>query len=181
MRVAAASVEKHLAEGEPGPGFAWFALRTSPRHEKRVHERLIGHGLESFLPLCERVSQWKDRRKRIEAPLFPGYCFARLRRQDRLAVVKTPGVAGIVGAGGAPEPVAESEIMSLKKLVESRLPYDPCLTLRPGMEVEVIRGPLIGVRGILVRHETRYRLVIAVDVIRQGAAVEIDASEVARI
>src|SRR5581483_2495420 len=47
----------------------WFALRTSPRHEKRVHERLAGVGVEAFLPLCERLSRWKDRRKKIETPL----------------------------------------------------------------------------------------------------------------
>lgn len=177
------------AELIPGPAAArdagglahWFALRTAPRHEKRVHERLCGQGVESFLPLCERLSQWKDRRKRIAVPLFPGYCFARFARAERLTVVKTLGVAGIVGPGGAPEPVDEREIASLKRLVESRLPYAPCLGLRPGMAVEVIRGPLTGVRGVLIRTGERYRLVISVNVIRQGAAVEIDAADVAAV
>jgi hypothetical protein len=36
----------------------------------------------------------------------------------------------------------------------------------------------MGVRGVLVRKEARWRLVIAVNVIRQGAAVEIDAADV---
>jgi len=47
--------------------------------------------------------------------------------------------------------------------------------------VEVVRGPLTGVRGMLVRKEARCRLVISVNVIRQGAAVEIDASDVAPV
>ena len=161
-------------------GRQWFALRTAPRHEKRVHERLSGQ-VESFLPLCERLSQWKDRRKRITVPLFPGYCFARFALTERLIVVKTFGIAGIVGANGTPEPVDECEILSLKKLVESRLPYGSVLGLRPGMEVEVIRGPLTGVRGVLIRTDARYRLVIAVNVIRHGAAVEIDAADVAAV
>jgi transcription antitermination factor NusG len=46
------------------------------------------------------------------------------------------------------------------------------------MEVEVIRGPLTGVRGVMVRKESRGRLVILVDVIRRGASVEIDANDV---
>lgn len=156
----------------------WFALRTSPRHEKQVHARLSGRGIETFLPLWERWSRWKDRRQRIEVPLFPGYCFARFAAADRLAVVKTVGVRSIVGSARGPEPLDEREIASLKTLVHSRLEYDPYPGLAEGMEVEVIRGPLAGARGGLIRKERRCRLVISVNVIRQGAVVEIDAADV---
>ena len=157
---------------------AWFALRTSPRHEKQVHARLLGRGIEAFLPLWERWSRWKDRRKRIEIPLFPGYCFARFCSTDRVIVVKTVGVRGIVGGSTGPAPVEEREIEGLRTLVQSRLEYDPYPGLAEGRHVEVTRGPLSGVRGVLLRKERRCRLVICVDVIRQGAAVEIDAADV---
>lgn len=160
-------------------GVAWFALRTAPRHEKRVHERLTGRGIESFLPLWERWSRWKDRRVKIRVPLFPGYCFARVAAGDRSSVVKTPGVVEIVGTPRGPEPVDEREIADLMALVASGLEYDPHPGLAAGTEVEVVRGPLAGVRGVLVRKEARSRLIICVDVIRQGAAVEIDALDVA--
>lgn len=157
---------------------AWFALRTSARHEKQVHARLSGRGIESFLPLLERWSRWKDRRVKIQVPLFPGYCFARFGAGERTAVVKVPGIVGIAGTGHAPEPVDDREIDSLKTLVRSRIEYDAHPGLAEGQEVEVVRGPLTGVRGVLVRRETRCRLVISVDVIRQGAAVQIDATDV---
>ena len=157
---------------------AWFALRTSSRHEKQVHARLAGRGIEAFLPLWERWSKWKDRRMKIHVPLFSGYCFARFAAEERSAVVKTVGVVNIVGTARGPEPIPEVEIESLKTLVSSRLEYDPHPSLEPGMAVEVARGPLTGVRGVLVRKETRCRLVICVNLIRQGAAVEIEASDV---
>ena len=163
----------------PAPTAAWFALRTSPRHEKLVHARLLGRGIEAFLPLWGRWSQWKDRRMKIAVPLFPGYCFARFALADRAPVIKTAGVVDIVKTGGTPEPVTDREIESLQKLVRSRLEYDPHPGLREGTAVEVVRGPLLGVRGILIRREARCRLVISVNVIRQGAAVEIDAVDVA--
>ncbi len=160
---------------------AWFALRTAPRHEKRVHERLIGQGIESFLPLCERISRWTDRRKRIEVALFPGYCFARFERLRRIGVVKTGGVIEILGTNNVPESIPDSEIEGLKRVMQSRLPYEASLTLRPGMAVEVTRGPLAGVRGTLIRHDGRCRLLIAIDLIRQGAVVDIDAADVAAV
>jgi len=170
-----------VAMKDAAPALAWFALRTSARHEKQVHTRLAGRGIDAFLPLSERWSRWKDRRMKIHVPLFPGYCFARFGPQERAAVVKTVGVVNIVGSSRGPEPIPEIEIESLKTLVDSRLEYDPHPGLAPGMAVEVVRGPLAGVRGVLVRKETRCRLVICVNLIRQGAAVAIDAADVVTV
>jgi transcription termination/antitermination protein NusG len=46
------------------------------------------------------------------------------------------------------------------------------------MMVEVVRGPLQGVHGILLRKDKRHRLVIGVRLIQQAAAVEIDVRDV---
>ena len=60
----------------------------------------------------------------------------------------------------------------------SVLRYHPRLYLYEGMQVEVVRGPLQGVHGILLRKERRHRLVLGVRLIQQAAAVEIDVSDV---
>ncbi|MDE3243292.1 MAG: UpxY family transcription antiterminator [Nitrospirota bacterium] len=156
----------------------WYALRTRSRHEKHVRDWLANQGIERLLPTLGRISQWKDRKKVIELPLFPGYCFAQFFWQDRLAVLKVPGVVQIVGSGTSPEPIPDEEIDALKKLMDSTLAYDAHPYLQEGMAVKVIRGPLEGVRGVLLRKERRYRLVISVHLIKQSAAVEIDAAGV---
>jgi transcription antitermination factor NusG len=166
---------------ETGDRPQWYALRTRSRHEKQVREWLAKQEVEGLLPSLVRISQWKDRKKAIEVPLFPGYCFAQFCWQDRLAVLKIPGVVQIVGGGSSPEPVPDEEIEALKKLMISTLPYDAHPYLREGMAIEVIRGPLAGVRGILLRKEKRYRLVISVHLIKQAAAVEIDAGDIAPV
>jgi transcription antitermination factor NusG len=156
----------------------WYALRTRSRHEKRVREELEARGIEPFLPLVERWRQWKDRRKRVAFPLFPGYCFARFPRTSRVAVLTIPGVVQILGNQDGPVPVPESEIEAVRRLAESTLPYDPHPYLTQGMPVEVIRGPLAGLRGLLLRKGARARLVIGVSLIHQGASVELDAHDV---
>jgi transcription termination/antitermination protein NusG len=166
---------------ETGDRPQWYALRTRSRHEKQVREWLAKQEIERLLPSLVRISQWKDRKKAIEVPLFPGYCFAQFRWQDRLAVLKIPGVVQIVGGGSSPEPVPYEEIDALKKLMISTLPYDAHPYLREGMAIEVIRGPLEGIKGILLRKEKRYRLVISVHLIKQAAAVEIDAADIVPI
>ncbi len=156
----------------------WYALRTRSRHEKLVRDQLANQGIEPLLPTVKRLSQWKDRKREVEFPLFSGYCFVRFAPNQKLPVLKTVGVVDIVGGSGRPEAIPDNEIESIKRLMTSVLPYDPHPYLQEGMTVEVIRGPLQGVQGILLRKEKRHRLILGVRLIQQAAAVEIDVSDV---
>jgi len=157
---------------------AWYAIRTRSRHEKLVHQQLGSRGVDSFLPTVDRRRRWKDRWKTVSFPLFPGYCFARFPYQDRLSVLTAVGVVQILGINGHATPVPDHEIEAVRLLVTSTLPLDPHPYLREGMEVEVVRGPLEGVRGVLVRKGSRARLVVAIHLIQQAASVELDSADV---
>ena len=128
----------------------WYALRTRSRHEKLVRDQLANQGIEPLLPTVKRLSQWKDRKKEVEVPLFSGYCFVRFGMDQKLPVLKTVGVVDIVGGGRQPEPIPDEEIAAIQTLMTSVLPYDPHPYLQEGMMVEVIRGPLQGVTWNLV-------------------------------
>ena len=144
-----------------------------------VREQLERKGLEAFLPTITRWSRWKDRKKQIDWPLFPGYCFARFDKGERLPVLKCTGVVNIVSFDGEIVPIPEHEIESIRRLVESDLQFDPCPLIREGMMVEVAHGPLRGVVGRLMRKDaSRSRLVLSVDLIGQAVSVDVDAADV---
>ena len=156
----------------------WYALWTRSRHEQVVREQLAQKQIEAFLPTVTKWSRWKDRKKKIDWPLFPGYCFARFEGQDRLPVLKCSGVVTIVSFDGEIAPIPEREIDGIRRLVTSDLQYDPCPMIREGMVVEVTHGPLKGVTGRLIRKGTNARLVLSVDLIGQAVSVEVDAADV---
>ncbi len=157
---------------------AWYAIRTRSRYEKLVYEQLASRRVEAFLPLVDRRRRWKDRWKMVSFPLFPGYCFAHFPYQHRMSVVTAVGVVQILGVNGHAIAIPEHEIEAVRQLVTCTLPLDPHPYLREGMEVEVLRGPLAGVRGILIRKGARARLVVAISLIQQAASVELDAADV---
>jgi transcriptional antiterminator NusG len=157
---------------------AWYAVWTRSRHEQVVREQLERKGLEAFLPTITRWSRWKDRKKQVDWPLFPGYCFVRFNGAERLPVLKCTGVVNIVSFDGDIAPIPEHEIQSIRQLVESDLQFDPCPLIREGMMVEVTHGPLKGVVGRLVRKGAHARLVLSVNLIGQAVSVEVDASDV---
>ena len=156
----------------------WFAVWTRSRHERAVFEQLTERGIEAFLPTTPRWSRWKDRKKKIEWPLFPGYCFARFPPAGRLPVLKCAGVVSIVSFNGELAPVPDDAIEGIRALVNSALPCDPCPMLKTGMRVEVVHGPLKGVVGRLQRKGSQARLVLSVDLIGRGVSVQVDAADV---
>jgi transcription termination/antitermination protein NusG len=156
----------------------WFAIWTRSRHEHMVREQLEQKGFEAFLPTIPKWSRWKDRKKKIDWPLFPGYCFAKFNAQDRLPIVKCAGVVTIVSSDGEIIPIPDVEIDGIRRLVESDLQYDPCPLINEGTMVEVTHGPLKGVIGRLSRKGPHARLVLAVDLIGQAVSVEVDAADV---
>ena len=156
----------------------WFALWTRSRHEQVVREQLEQKQVEVFLPTVTKWSRWKDRKKKIDWPLFPGYCFARFNPRERLPILKCVGVVSIISIEGEPAPIPEPEIHGIRRLVESDLAYDPCPMIREGMMVEVVHGPLKGVIGRLMRKNDKARLVLSVNLIGQAVSVEVDAADV---
>jgi transcription termination/antitermination protein NusG len=157
----------------------WYAVWTRSRHEQLVREQLEQRKVEAFLPTITRWSRWKDRKKKIDWPLFPGYCFARFDVADTLRVLKCTGVVNIVSFDGKPAAIPPFELDSIRLLVGSELQYDPCPMIHEGMLVSVVHGPLKGVVGRLVRKDAaKARLVLSVDLIGQAVSVEVDASDV---
>jgi transcription antitermination factor NusG len=160
--------------GEP----QWFAACTRSRHEKRVAEQLGERGIESFLPLCRASHRWKDRRKIVDLPLFPGYVFVHIPVEDRLKVLELYGVARFVGFSGMPIEVPESDIHALRGGLVNNLWVEPHPYLKVGGRVRVRSGPLAGAEGILVRKKGDLRLVLSFDAILRAVAVEVDVSDV---
>ncbi len=157
---------------------AWYAIWTRSRHEQVVREQLDRKQVEAFLPTVTRWSHWKDRKKKIDWPLFPGYCFARFDPRDKLSVLTCVGVVNIISFESELAAIPDAEISGIRQLVESDLAYDPCPMIHEGDMVEVTHGPLKGVSGRLVRKGTHARLILSVEMIGQAVSVEVDAADV---
>lgn len=166
-------------EGQPSSHAAgerlWYAVYTRSRHEKAVDRSLRERGIESFLPAVDVLSQWKDRRKLVRKPLFPGYLFALASRPDVTGWRAIRGVVDIVGDGQGPVPVPEQQVLSVRRLVEASIHADPWPYMKEGRTVRVTKGPLAGLDGFIVKRKRIYRLVISVDLLGRSVAAEVNA------
>jgi transcription antitermination factor NusG len=156
----------------------WFAVYTTPRHEKHVSEMLAQHEIETFLPLYRSTRQWKKSRPvDLELPLFPTYVFVRIARQARGTVLGTAGVMSIVGSSRESWALPDLEIEALRSgLLERKIEPHPYLTV--GERVRIKAGVMAGVEGVLVRKKNEFRVVLSLDSIMQSVAVEVDGDDV---
>jgi transcriptional antiterminator RfaH len=168
------------AEVSNASGIArWFALTVRYQHERQTSAALDWKGLETLAPCYPARRRWSDRIKEVETPLFAGYVFCRFEPRDKLSVLNTPGVAKIVGFGGALAAIDDSEIGAIQAAVQSRLPLWPWQHLQTGDRVRIERGPLRGVEGTLLRQPEGIRLLIGVELLRRAIAVELDPEMIA--
>lgn len=152
----------------------WYAAYTSSNRENSVAEQLARRSVEHFLPVYQAVHQWKDRRVRLNLPLFPGYVFVRIALRDRLQVLQIPGVANLVGFNGTPAPLPQEQIDTLRTGLACGACAEPHPYLAVGHRVFVKTGPFAGMEGFLVRRKNRKRFVISLDSILRSLAVEVD-------
>lgn len=156
----------------------WYACYTRSRHEKQVDRLLQERGFETFLPLVPRVSQWKDRRKVVEWPLFPSYVFGRFEAEDMQRVLATPGVAGLVKTNGRPARIDDAELENVRRFAHALAGGEVEVEQRPflteGEWVEVMDGPFQGIRGIVVQRRNRRRVLIGLKAIGQALEIDID-------
>lgn len=169
----ASTIEHNL-----GPAPQWFAVYTTPRHEKRVDHHLNLRDVEHYLPTYRSQRKWSDgSRVTLELPLFPGYLFVKIRRTERVRVLEVPGVLTIVGGTGCElAPLQETEINALRAGLHLRN-VEPHSLLTVGQRARITSGALAGMEGVVVRKKNTLRIVLTMDLICQSMAVEVDARE----
>ena len=158
-------------------GVAWFAVFTASHHEKRVRQYFEQGHIESFLPLYSARRRYANRATvQLQLPLFPNYIFVRIERDQRRQVLQVPGVLSLVGTGSEAAALPETEIESLRSGLHLRH-AEPHPYLVIGERARILTGALAGMEGVLVRKKNGFRVVLTLDQILQGVAVEVDADE----
>ncbi len=163
-----------IGRSEEYSSTCWYALHVRCNQERAVARGLSCRGISHFLPSYDSVRQWKDRRVKLQMPLFPGYLFVRIPICDRMLVVTVPNVVALVGHGNSPTPVPEEQIDWIRCGIENghALPHE---WLTVGQQVLIVQGPMAGLEGVLVSQRNSSRVVVALESITQAFAVEVDA------
>jgi transcription antitermination factor NusG len=159
---------------------SWYAVHTLARHEKRVAAQFEEKCVCTFLPLLRQIHKWTDRRVKVEVPMFGCYAFVRIAQttEERLKVLRTPGVLGFVGSERQGTPIPDEQIESLRTAINEKIPCFPHAFISVGRRVRIRGGSLDGMQGILVRQGADQSLVVSVDLLHRSVAIRVEGYDI---
>ena len=171
LRVSDKTAKDNAFQDEP----RWYAVLCRSRHEKLVATSLANIGIANFLPIVSEVHYWSDRRKLVDAPLFPGYVFVQIPNstEAQLRVLKTSGVVRFVGNRQGPLAIPEQEISDVQTVLEQKVHCSPYPFLKLGQRVRICGGALDGIEGVLVGRDSDRKLVISIEIIQRSLAISV--------
>lgn len=165
----------------------WYAVHTKSRHEDKSYTGLVQKSFSVFLPKMEVWSKRKDRKKKIQVPMFPGYLFVELHSLEnriKLDVLKTAGVVKILGkpTGSEPIPVPDDTIDALKRLIQSKVEIQHFQYPRAGEMARITDGPFRGIEGIVLSTDYEKEvLVISIELLQRSVAIKVEGFQVEKI
>lgn len=157
----------------------WYVVYTRSRAEKKVHSELLNMDIESFLPMQKQLRKWKDRKKWVEIPLISGYCFVYISQKEYDRVLQADNVVCYITFDGKAAIIPKQQIEALRRIVD-QYDFEVQITsenYEPGQTVEIINGPLVGVRGELVDIRGKHKFLLRVKEIEKSFTLEVPASD----
>ena len=143
----------------------WFAVRTSSKHEKQAVKELTARGIEAWTPLREKVYHYPSKKVIRQLPLLTGYVFVNITQQEENTVRFAHYVSCFLKIGKTRRQVTIAEMDLLRRLSTDRTldweTVDESFDFSAGTAVEIIKGPLAGVRGHYISKKNKKTFVIA--------------------
>ena len=167
--------EDLLSNGAPGEDASanWWVLHTKPRAEKSLARKCLTGGIPFFLPQYEKRRRITGQMRSAYLPLFPGYLFLRGDDDARLAALKTNLV--VTSLTVPDQAQLHGDLLRLYRLISAGAALTPEDKLSPGMWVEIMSGPLLGLTGKIVRRGGNSRFVVEVQFIQRGVSANLES------
>ncbi|OGU37911.1 MAG: hypothetical protein A2315_14480 [Ignavibacteria bacterium RIFOXYB2_FULL_35_12] len=146
----------------------WFALYTKPRNEFKAAKQLEAVDVEYYLPTIVKISQWSDRKKKINEPLLRGYIFIFSNEKERILSLEQQAIVRCICQRGRPARIPEWQIDNLKKMLQTNAEFHIKEGLIPGVKVKIKDGPFQGVIGIVQEAEVGKAIVVSIDLLNRS-------------
>ena len=140
---------------------------------------LTEDGFEVYLPKIKKLQVWSDRRKWVELPLFPSYCFVKVSEKEYYEILKHDAVVKYVGFGGKPSIMRDYHIDGVKRILGENIDFDLSnQKFKPGQLVEIGVGPMSGCCGEIVKISGKRKMLVRLDEIGYSLVVSVPAAYV---
>ncbi len=162
--------------------FGWYAAYTRPRYEKKAEKFMLDRGVTCYLPMIRTLRQWSDRKKWIDLPLFSSYIFVYSKPSELHRLLTVPGLIKFISFEGKPVEIPKEQIENIKWILSTEVVSQPLPEkIPPGAIVEIVKGPLRGLRAELVKYNNRMKIILRIDQLNKSIEIQIPENHVKQI
>ena len=155
---------------------SWKVIYTASRQEKKLAKRLSDAGIEVYLPVYKKLSQWSDRKKWVEWPLFSGYLFVKPTEMQRDLVLQQAGAIAYLRFSGKDAEVTAKEIDIIEKLLASGYTVESFNTpadFVEGTQAVIMDGPLKGYQVDVLRQNNEDHILVGFESFGQSVKINL--------
>ncbi|MBW6513428.1 MAG: hypothetical protein K0B87_01585 [Candidatus Syntrophosphaera sp.] len=166
-------IDELFGELKPAEGDErWTVVHTKPRCEKKLADYARRSGIVYYLPQIENKRVYQRRKVSFTQPMFPGYLFC-VADADKKRTLTISGYTVSFIKVPLQEELLE-ELLNIRLSTQPKVEFQSTLWLSEGLKVEVIKGPLKGVTGIVESHAKLGEVRLQVNILRQAVMVKLD-------
>ncbi|MBK7233174.1 MAG: UpxY family transcription antiterminator [Saprospiraceae bacterium] len=155
----------------------WHVLRVLPRQDAKTAKHLSNLGIEHYLPLRMEHIARKGKIKKQEIPVLSPYMFVKVAASERQLVFGAGSVMDFLKENGQVVKLPAEEVNRIRKICrhgkETEWSQKP---VKVGDLVELIRGPLKGLRGIAVEEHGKWQMYVLIEALSQFVRFSIHRS-----
>lgn len=157
----------------PSPeGWQWVVFHSKPRCEKKVESLQRQRPAHIFLPCLERIHNYGARKRVNQIPMFTGYVFGMIQKEERRWFMQNANVANIL------EVVDEKHFLiplrAIATALEEGMNLEVFPDFTPGRKVQITGGPMKGLEAEVKEIKGKSTVLLRLDMIQQTVAMEID-------
>jgi len=154
--------------------YKWFAVYTKYKAEKFVVDKLNAKRIIAYVPLISITKRYTRKVKTYDKPLINCYVFVKISKEDYIKVLETEYVIKFLKIKNDLIAIPDEEIELLKRVVGEGKNIDICQEIEVGQEVEIISGNLTGIKGRLLKKESKHNFFIQLNTIGVQMKMHID-------
>ena len=159
----------------------WHVCYLQTKSEKVVLKKIEKLQIDVFLPLVKHRRVYKTTRKTTLLPLFPGYIFIWIAPGYRHHITAINEVYRFIKFKDEFAKISDEEINNLKLLIQNVKDNNDIfqeLIFQVGKNVEIVQGPIKGMRGKIIRKHGKRRIVIEIKSISQSISIEVAPKDI---
>ncbi len=151
----------------------WYVAYTKPQREKKLAKYAFENRINYFLPLYDSVKKYLYRKVVFIKPLFPGYVFFHCKPEDKTTLIKSGHIVSFLKSER--EDILLFDLIQIYQSSASGVEMTPHPYLEKGISVELIDGPLKGMKGIVENANDLNKVILQVSMLQRAVSVQTEA------